>query len=295
MAPPTVEVVEQRIEAAVQEAVKDVLHKVTQTVEEKLQDADNRMVQMVRDTTEALAKSSITAGVTVKEEAVHKTKSPKLPMFWHATPEQWFLVVEATFQSLALPTQEWFNNTLRHLDAEAVKEVMAAASATPSEEAYKYLKDALLWAFGKSEEQKASELLSLRGLGGRKPSSMLRYMESLIPVSEQKTSLFKVSFLQTLPEELHAILAATGKDKSVKMLADEADRWMEARGTASVPTLSTISNQKQTRSSSFVDDKGLCRIHARYGEAAFKCLATKLCKMANKIKPAPLGNEQAGR
>ena len=68
---------------------------------------------------------------------------------------------------------------LAALDNVAAGEVEALILTTPARDKYTALKTALIKAFGKTQAQKDNELLSLSGLGDKKPSALLRHIRSL--------------------------------------------------------------------------------------------------------------------
>ena len=142
----------------------------------------------------------------------------------------WFAQVEAQFATRQPPITEdltKYNYVVAALDNVAAGEVEAFILAPPMTDKYKALKEALIKAFGKTQTQKDNELLSLSGLGDKKPSALLRHIRSL---NADPETLLRALFLAQLPTEVRQILAASGKTNLDELAAD-ADRIMEIPAT----------------------------------------------------------------
>ena len=154
--------------------------------------------------------------------------SIKLLPFWSTRPEVWFRQVEAQFQTrkpVITADLTKFNHVIAALDNVTAGEVEAIILSPPTNDKYKYavLKAALINAFGKTQASKDMELLSLSGLGDRKPSSLPRHMESL---NADPKTLLRALFLAQLPMEVRRVLAVSSTTE-LKTLAKEADAIME--------------------------------------------------------------------
>ena len=99
------------------------------------------------------------------------------------------------------------------------------------------LKTALLNAFGKSQLQKDAELIDISGLGDKKPSAFLRYLESL---NNDADTLRRAFFLAQLPSQVRAILAAQ-EFPNLQELALAADRIIEANELLPINSVSALS------------------------------------------------------
>jgi hypothetical protein len=227
--------------------------------------------------------------------------SIKLPPFWATRPEVWFRQVEAQFATRSPPITAdltKFNYVIAALDNATAGEVEAIILSPPTDGKYDALKTALIGAFGKTQASKDMELLSLSGLGDRKPSSLLRHMESL---NADPKTLLRALFLAQLPLEARRILAGS-LTADLKDLAREADAIMEAGSTGFGATgISAV--HKPTSSPPNLTPKELCFYHTKFGKEARKC-NQRGCKMAHLISssaptlstPSPAsGNGQAGR
>ncbi|GFN96787.1 Pol polyprotein [Plakobranchus ocellatus] len=106
--------------------------------------------------------------------------SLKLPEFWTTSPEVWFARVEAQFGTKNISTdQTKYDYVVSALDVKTAEEVQDVLVNPPDANKYSVLKRALLKAFGKSQAQRDNELLNLNGLGGRKPTAVLRKINAL--------------------------------------------------------------------------------------------------------------------
>jgi hypothetical protein len=165
------------------------------------------------------------------------------------------------------------------------------------------LKAALIAAFGRTQENKDSELLCLSGLGDRKPSGLLRHIRSL---NTDPETLLRAFFLAQLPVEVRRVLAASG-NKNLEELATQADRIMEAahaehgasiisavKGSNPTVVSRKIAPKKLSYQNS-ADQAQLCFFHKKFGEAARKCRDNCPRNPLNSTVQLSSGNEQAGR
>ena len=121
----------------------------------------------------------------------------KLPEFWTDKPEVWFAHVESQFGTKQITVDKTkFDYVVSSLDSTTAGEVEAILTAPPDDNKYDVLKAALLAAFGKTQAQKDSELLSITGLGDMRPSALL--LQSL---NSDPAMLFRAHFLALLPSE----------------------------------------------------------------------------------------------
>ena len=107
------------------------------------------------------------------------TTAVKLPSFWQGNPEVWFRQVESVFatRNPAITAQqtkfEYLILALDNSTAERVQNIIL----DPPENPYETMKASLIRAFGKTQAEKDQALLSLNGLGDRKPSELLQHMQ----------------------------------------------------------------------------------------------------------------------
>ena len=187
--------------------------------------------------------------------------SLKLPTFWLSRPALWLAQVEAQFTTCQPPITE---DLTKYNYVVAAGEIEALILTPPATGKYGALKAALIKAFGKTQTQKNNKLLSLSGLGDRKPSALLRYIHSL---NADPKTLLRALFLAQLPTKVRQILAETDLDK----LATDANRIMEIPPTVTSPHgISGISGT-QRRPARSPSKMSLCYYHTRFGRAARKC------------------------
>lgn len=235
----------------------------------------------------------------------------KLPTFWTIKPELWFAQTEAQFETRQINTdQTKYNYVVSSLDNAAAIEVEALLLNPPEVNLYPTLKAALIAAFGKTQVERDAELLSLSGLGDRKPSALLRHIRSL---NSNPETLLRAFFLAQLPAEVCRVLAAVGTD-DLETLAIQADRCMEAANTgygsriiSSIEERPPAGSRGQSRSypRKKASEEKWCFFHAKFGRSARKC-SGKDCPLRNSIVNAVeqsdlscsqhhSGNESAGR
>ena len=237
-----------------------------------------------------------------------QTASLKLPDFWTDKPEVWFARVESQFGTKGITVDKTkFDYVVSSLDNSTAGEVEAILTAPPDNDKYDALKTALLAAFGKTQAQKDSELLSITGLGDMKPSALLRRLQSL---NSDPTTLFRAHFLALLPSEVRSVLA--GREiPDISDLAKAADRIMEAKGFDShvAPiAVQAFRNKRQppTRQGGGDIEHGstsgnkegahICFYHIRYGKEARRCQPWCLLNDGFRSQPkGDQGNSAAGR
>ena len=121
----------------------------------------------------------------------------KLPTFWTAKPEIWSKQVESQFAARQITTDETkYDYVVSALDNSTAAEVEALILNPPKQGRYEILKNSLINAFGKTQAAKDAELLSLSGLGDRKPTGLLRHIRSL---NADPETLLRAVFLAQLP------------------------------------------------------------------------------------------------
>ena len=131
------------------------------------------------------------------------------------------------------------------LDSATCQEIKAIVRNPPDNEPYTILKLALIDAFGTSEIQRNMQLLSLGGLGDRRPTAFLRHIQSLHTDAD---TLLRALFLSHLPLDVRQVIATS--TAPISGLAKEADRVMDAKSNgyaalhlASASTASTFADQ----------------------------------------------------
>ncbi|GFR76394.1 retrovirus-related Pol polyprotein [Elysia marginata] len=105
----------------------------------------------------------------------------KLPTFWVTSPLAWFAQTEAQFALRNITQDETkYFHVLAALDTNTATRALSLLTAPPPSNKYGALKEFLISAFGLTDEERASTLLDLRGLGDYKPSELVDNMLSLL-------------------------------------------------------------------------------------------------------------------
>lgn len=193
----------------------------------------------------------------------------KLPEFWKGTPTAWFHTVEAQFAVRNITADDTkYHYVVASLGSEPATALTNFLANPPANDKYNTLKAELLKVYEPSAKQKKEALLSLSGLGDRKPSELLRHMQTLHQ-ADKDDILFMSLFLQQLPQPVRAILAARDFDDVAK-LAEAADDVL--RQQDSLVTNAVHSSCRQSSSSAAPPSApGLCYYHRRFGDRAKNC------------------------
>ena len=133
----------------------------------------------------------------------------KLPTFWVTSPSAWFAQAEAQFALRNISQDDTkYYYVVASLDSATATRALSVIAQPPQANKYVCLKTFLTSAFGLSEEERASALLGLRGLGDRKPSELMDSMLSLLG-DHKPCFLFKHIFMQQLPDHVRIPLASS--------------------------------------------------------------------------------------
>jgi len=217
--------------------------------------------------------------------------SIKLPDFWPDDPEVWFARIESQFATRGITSDNTrFDYVVSTLDNATASEVKAVLLNPPTTEKFKTIKEALICTFSKSQQEKDQELLSLSGLGDKKPTALLRKIRNL---NNDAETLRRAIFLNLLPMEARTVLAGQNIT-DLDELARAADRITEVKrfgcapvvcDTQEVNSATTSSKgrsiQMKSTGRNFQEWKknwtqvpgNLCAFHSYYGKAARKCEA----------------------
>ncbi|XP_037573945.1 uncharacterized protein LOC119456289 [Dermacentor silvarum] len=136
----------------------------------------------------------------------------KLPPFWTADPELWFLQVESQFTARRITAdQTKYHHVVGSLPPTTASEVRDLLVAPPAVNAYTTLK-------------RLQQLLHGAELGDRTPSQLLRHMQQLLgtTTTDVDSRLLRELFLQWLPINVWMVLASAA-DKQLSQLAELAD------------------------------------------------------------------------
>lgn len=224
----------------------------------------------------------------------------KLPTFWASQPRAWFIQAEAQFTLRNITADDTkYYHLVAALDQQSAERLLDVLEQPPAEGKYDQLKARLLGTFGLTQQQRASRLLNIAGLGDRRPSELMDEMLALLG-DHRPCMLFEELFRQQLPADIRmALVSADFTDpRAVARLADEL--WVSrAQPVANVsfptdePVVAATRQSdvaRQARAQPLqrqLGDKGgdLCYYHRRFGSKAQRCVPP--CRYS--------GNGAAGR
>ena len=221
--------------------------------------------------------------------------SIKIPTFWTTRPETWFALIEAQFATKKITADDTkYHHALTALDKSVAEEISAFICKPPAQNKYEALKTLLISIYGLTQTDKEASLLSIDGLGDRKPSALLRYMDSLTSPEDRKTTIYKALFLSHMPKVVRVALARDPPTDIVDLasaaddiLAADAATTTEYNTTAAVETLYQHATHKhKSGSTKSKNEASRCYYHARFGDKARKCSHSPAspCDMAHFIQ-----------
>ncbi|XP_037573092.1 uncharacterized protein LOC119455733 [Dermacentor silvarum] len=139
----------------------------------------------------------------------------KLPPFWTANPELWFLQVESQFAARRITAdQTKYHHVVGSLPPTTASEVRDLLVAPPAVNACTTLKQLLISRLTPSEPQRLKQLLHGAELGDLTPSKLLG-----TTTTDVDSRLIRELFLQRLPTNVRMVLALAA-DKQLSQLAD---------------------------------------------------------------------------
>ena len=204
----------------------------------------------------------------------------KLPTFWTSSPQAWFAQAEAQFAVRNITSQDTkYYYVVASLDTATANRCLPIISSPPQDDKYNSIKNFLMSAFCKTEEERAMTLLNMTNIGDKKPSELMDEMLSLLG-DHKPCFLFKQIFLSQLPDVVRIPLSAS-ETQDYRILAQEADRLLIA--TASCQTVNVTTSHNQHRQGNRQKQNNtLCFFHQKFGKAARKCVSP--CKFSTQYK-----------
>ncbi|BHF68324.1 hypothetical protein SprV_0301135800 [Sparganum proliferum] len=171
------------------------------------------------------------------------TKSENLGRFFVSV-----FTVETDFDEAGLPTGTT-DEIIENIDftEEGVrKELLELKEVKPPADApYSALKAEILRHNAVSDRQRYHQLIKEESLGDRKPSELLRRMQTLIGDMQVDEKLVKEMFQERLPADVQTILASGSQDLTLSHLAEMADRMIEVQ-RFQPPSVAQISTSSPT-------------------------------------------------
>ena len=171
-------------------------------------------------------------------------RSVKLPAFWAESPNTWFAVVEAQFESEGLhDSRRKFFCTVASLPLSVARNAQHLISNPPARRPYEQLREFLTAAHTLTNYERVQQIQALGPLGGRKPSELLNIMLELCPAGEWETEFFRANFLQRLPEKIRILLL--DDQEELRVVAARADRLVAHQGAGTVAAVSNAPAQEE--------------------------------------------------
>ncbi|CAB4045610.1 Hypothetical predicted protein [Paramuricea clavata] len=198
----------------------------------------------------------------------------KLPSFFTKRPAIWFAHAEGAFHLRNITDDcTKYHHIVQALPEEVSDEVADILEDPPEKgEMFQTLKSRLVEAFQLTSYQRAELLLSLPGLGDKRPSKLMTEMIMLLPKGEQPGSLFRQIFLRQLPEDIRTQLVGLDIADN-RQLAIKADALMATRSHA-VQAIEVDAIRRSSRTDKPRKDNkdGLCFYHRKFANDAKKCV-----------------------
>jgi hypothetical protein len=236
------------------------------------------------------ATQSVNLGTSAApQESFRLAQAPvnvKLPEFWSADPDLWFSQAEAAFRRThVLDSHVRYDFVLMKLPEDvliSVRDVVRAVT-DDTEDPYGLLKSRLVSSYAQTKWQLANKLLDVPDLGDQRPSALMDKMMSLLPAGEKPGILFQALYLRRLPLDMREHVGGRQFD-TARQMAEYADLLWDARGGARADLYVVKEGARRGRQSSRSPrrspgrrdktpaTRGFCRLHAKWGAKAFKCI-----------------------
>lgn len=160
----------------------------------------------------------------------------KIPPFWKADPELWFLQIDAQFATANIRSDlSKYNQIVGKLDSDTLSRVSDIVKNPPANDKYLALKRRLTKSFTDSDSKKLKTLLNDLSLNDDKPSDLLRRMrdKSCNKVSDE---LLQELWVNRLPQQIQAILSCSTEPLAQQVIM--ADKIFETLDHGFIQTLS---------------------------------------------------------
>lgn len=168
--------------------------------------------------------------------------SIKYSPFNRDDPEIWFTQLEAQFEIGGISVDATkYGHLIAALDPETVKCVRDKILTPPAIDKYNSLRSVIIERLCDSAKIKLDRLLSGLQLGDKKPSQLLREMETL-SVNQITEPVLRNLWLQRLPTHAQEILSCMDDSNLVK-LATAADKILDVNKPSVVYAVNAISNK----------------------------------------------------
>lgn len=170
----------------------------------------------------------------------------KLPPFWKEMPKGWFEFIESKFEAFPyMSDNDKYNSVISVLDGDVRLEIRDIVERPPLVNKYGAVRDRIEEVFSQSVKSRVKKLFSPLELGDRRPSQLLRHMQSLAGESWESTWLTEF-WIGKLPKPVQAGLASLPESFTTAQYAKAADNIYEALGSSFVNSMSTTTFNNST-------------------------------------------------
>lgn len=180
----------------------------------------------------------------------------KLPPFWKADPDLWFLQIEAQFATAGVRADlSKYNHLVGQLDTNTLSKVKDIIKNPPAANKYLALKDRLTHSFTESDRKKLKTLFSDLSLNDEQPSDLLRQMKnkSCDKVSDE---LLQELWINRLPQQIQAILSYSTEPLDQQVII--ADKIYDTIDQNAIQAFSQQQQQQQLLDNDF--QKKFCKL-----------------------------------
>lgn len=218
--------------------------------------------------------------ITMVNDAATGATAPikfKLPAFTKGLPDAWFATVEAMLTAAGINDDlARYNTVIANVDPDVLMEVWDILKVSPDEGKFTHLKSQMISRFADSADQRLRRLFGDLRLDGRKPSELLRHMESLADGKLDQSAL-KVKWLDLLPHTMQPTLRVL-RNSSNDELAKAADELMNL----SQP-LGTLATSLAAPGAAATPSTNLADVAAAHGAAPNNSLAAELRNLTGLV------------
>ncbi|VDM01199.1 unnamed protein product [Schistocephalus solidus] len=156
-------------------------------------------------------------------------------------PTLFFLRIESSFHSANITKEATkFHRLVQALSLQVLSQVQAVIQSPPADQPHTQLKAALLRLHTVSDRKRYHQLIREECLGDRKPTKLLRRMQTLRGELYINDKLFKEMILERLPTDFQTTPASSSEDLSVSWLAEMANRMLEVQ-RLQLPSIAQLS------------------------------------------------------
>lgn len=170
----------------------------------------------------------------VSNQSIEKL-SIKLPLFWSAKPDIWFMQIEAQFSLSKITSDKTkYNLVITSLPHEVIATIYDVIIKPPQIDLYENLKKILISRLSCSEEKRLDDLLLTSELGDQKPSDFYRSMLATVGGTQMVSSELLLKLWQRkLPQTIAIALVASGKNDLDAILTIADKIWESMKSTHS--------------------------------------------------------------